>query len=215
MSILLLKENKSEFILTLNDVVYKIYSRRREQGAYGPTYSTTHATLATEKEFLLKRPKIYWNKEYGQIFFMNKMYPHVVMQKAYAKKVKREVFGRMCLGNQTSSKAYKLAESQKFEELSILLEDRLTTASVEDSYINFRNINFQDENLVVCKLCGLYLDKTMLSINSIKGNFVCGGCISKMRFIHGELDLRSIKQCQRCGYYYYKFGRCVSTLCKR
>lgn len=212
MSILFLNNEKTEFVLTLSDVEYHVYSRKRITNGY-TSYSTTEATLATNKTFILKSPKIYHNHSRSD-FYMNKPYPHAVFLKTYAKKIKGQHFGLMCLGSTTKNNAYRLVRSQKFDELKYLMEDRLTTASLEDSYINFRSIDFNEENLTTCRLCGLYITKNNPNNTCVNNRYICSGCISKMRYIHGNIDLRAIKHCRTCGMYSYKFGKCKSSVCR-
>lgn len=212
MSILFLDNEKKEFVLTLNDVEYRIYSRERTPDRF-TLYSTTRASLATDKIFILKSPKIYHSQSSGN-FYMNKQYPHTLFLRSYAKKIKGQYFGLMCLGSETRSRAYKLAQSQKFDELKCLMEDRLTTASVEDAYINFRSIQFNEENLTTCRLCGLYITKDNPNNECVNNHYICRGCISKMRFLHGDIDLRAIKLCRNCGMYNYKFEKCKSSVCR-
>lgn len=192
------------FVIKLDDIQYEIYRRAPKDNGFG--YSVEQATLATDKIFSLEKPLVYYR---GGSFYMNKIYPHTCFLNEYTRTVLRQKFGWMCLGEDTRSTCANLAKMKNFDSLKIKLEDRLTTASTNDCYVNYASFNFDETKITICGLCGTYMTKS--------SSIICSACRARCEKQIGEVteyNINSIKNCRRCGYYRYRFQKqCMSHLC--
>lgn len=193
------------FVIKLDDINYQIYTRGR---TVDHKLDKEHAQLASTKIFTLEKPLVYFKQ--GN-FFMNKIYPHVSFYNSCRKRIFNQNFGIMCMGEDTRYVCSRLATRKNFDSLKIKLEERLTTATTNDSYVNYAYYSFDETNITYCKLCGCYIPKS--------DKVICGGCIDRCYHQIGEVteqNVNSIKQCDRCGYYLYRFQKqCKSDLCVR
>lgn len=191
--------SSTRYLIKLDDVKYRVFTRKLENYSY----STTDAVLATEKIFLLEKPVILYD---GNKFYMDKIYPHVNPANGYTIKGKR--YGLMCLGNHTINLCKALFRVKKFDALKIKFEDRLTTASTNDAYINYASINYDESLLKVCKICYCM---------HISSTIICSNCQYYAKTYVGEINennVNTVNRCKRCGYIKYRFKKCVSHYCE-
>lgn len=199
--------NHPIYLIQLNTINYNIYQRHIIDG----TYSSESASLATEKTYVLENPKVLY---YNMSFYMNKVYPHVYMYGGYSKKINNERFGKMCLGHQTLNACDRLVRAKRFEDLKIKLEDRLTTAAINDCYLNYRALEYDENNVTLCKFCHIYIYKNVE--NQFIVDNICINCSKKAFNQVGLLTeelANSVKQCGRCSEIHFRFKKCKSRIC--